>query len=160
MARVNGRELDQCRNLIQQILIITEACFLALGLGLHLLVDFRLARCEVRDDMAVFAQLCLVLVRTAQTNRSRAHESVSVRGVAGGYAKHVAGNHVSAVHQHQSVHRAHELRVAVAPAHDLGNGEFFYDLIDDTRKNSIKFDAGHLEMSYNNFALRSLATLK
>src|SRR5216117_1666898 len=64
-ARVNGRQLDKRGDFFQQVLILTEARLLALGLGLQLLVDFRFAFREVGDDMTVLEQLCLVLVRAA-----------------------------------------------------------------------------------------------
>jgi len=89
--------------------------------GLKLALDFGAALLEVRDDLSLVAQLRFVLYRVVERDLRLAHEAMPARVPAGLQAEHFARYQLGAMQHHQAVHRAHELRVAVAPAHHLGH---------------------------------------
>ena len=58
---------------------------------------------------------------------------VTARAVRARNAKHLARNHIPAVHHHDPVHRSHEFGVAVSPAHAFGYRQSCERLVDDLR---------------------------
>ena len=102
----------------------------------------------------------LVVVGVAQTNRTRAHESVPTRRVARAHAENGARDHAFAVHHDEPVHGADELRLAFAPAHDLGNWEYLQRGFDSPREHFVKLCAFRGVTRDINFPLRGWHALE
>ena len=118
---VHRGPLDERRHLVEQRVVRahfgTPGGRLAQPLG-----NARSALVEARDHARFFERL-LIIGRIPQTERTAREEAMSARRPRARETEHRAGHHALAVHHHKPVHRAHELGVARAPAHDLRNGQ-------------------------------------
>jgi len=76
--------------------------------------------------------------RRAKGESALRHEPVAARQVAGRHAEHAARDYALAVHHHQPVHRADELRLAVAPAHELRDGQLLDGCVEDIDEHRVE----------------------
>jgi hypothetical protein len=84
-------------------------------------LDLRAALLERGDHLALCLQPGGIVVGMAQGDGALREETVTAGAPAGREAEHRAGHHLRAVQHDQAVRRPHELRVARAPAHHLGD---------------------------------------
>ena len=86
---------------------------------------------KLADHLAFLLQPSLVLRRIAQHELAPSHETVAESAIAALLAEHRARHDAAAVQHHQPVHRPRELRVGVAPAHQLRDRQGLDALHDD-----------------------------
>ena len=127
-ARQHHRMLDQAGHFVHQLIGLAQA---PAGAGTQLFRggiqpfgnDFT-ACAEGSDDFARLLQDFFVIVGPPDRDQALAEKAVAAGFVAALEPEHRARHHLVSVQQDHAVHRAHELRLAVAPAHDLGDRQF------------------------------------
>jgi hypothetical protein len=72
-----------------------------------------------------FSSTAFVVFGVLDIDHTDAHEAVAACDVAAGEAEHLAVDDAAVVHQHQSVHRAHELWSEAPQRISLATGSFF-----------------------------------
>ena len=115
------RPFDQGRDLVEQRGVDDGVAADALRRRRDAGADGFAPRVDVGHDLAALQQRRHVGRRRRQTDRLRRHEAVAVGEVAGAHPEYLGVDHLATEQHHDPVHRAHELRLARAPAHAPGD---------------------------------------
>ena len=156
-ADVHGRVLDQGRDFIEQVGIVAEARRKFRRPRNQCRVDLRLAIRERRDHLAVRLESGFVFIGIRQGDVARTHEAVSAGDIARRKAQHHAGHNARTVQHDELVHGPHELRVAVAPAHDLRDRELLECFLDFAGEGRIQGVSGGGHLGDKDLALGAVA---
>ena len=124
-ADIHRRMFDQRRDFIQQILVFAHCRLLFFGFRLQQFVNHGAALGEIGDDHAVFGQHGFVGLGIGDHQLGLPHKTMAAGFIARGDAEHGARQDGCAVQHDQAMCGAHKFRVAVAPAHHFGDGQFF-----------------------------------
>ncbi len=153
LADVDRGVLDQRGDLVEQVGVFTEARRCLGGFSLERLVDHGLALGKIGDHAPIVFQARFVFVGRGERDFARGHEAVPERGLARFETEHAAWDNARAMHHHQLVHRANELRIAVTPAHYLGDGELFQCVRHDRREHLVECRTGDVDSGGHHDAL-------
>ena len=132
-ARVDGRPLDQRRDLVEQRVRGDQRR--GAGVGGERLLDRRTAVAERRDDLAFGPELVRVRIRGGHVELAAAHEAMPLRAPSRGESERGDGNDLGAVQRHQAMGGADELLVVVIAAgtrvaHHLRDRQLFDRLLE------------------------------
>ena len=128
------RPFDQRRHFVEQAFLDDRMAAEPLRGRSHALADGFTALVYVDQHLAALVQRLHVCGRVCDAQRLRRHEPVAVGDVGRGHAENRGIDDVLAEQHQHPVHRAHELRVAVAPAHPPGDGQRVERTLHDGRQ--------------------------
>ena len=109
---VNGRQFHQCRDFIEQrliVVVLAQRGLLFLGALAQHAVDFRATLVETGNDTAFLFETRFVFVGVRKFDVCSALKPVAVSDATGFEAQCVNGNNVGTMQRNQAVGGAHEL---------------------------------------------------
>ncbi len=154
------RPLDEGRHFVEQGVLDDGVSAEPLRGRSHALADGLAPLVDVHQDLAALVQGLHIRRRVADAQRLRRHEAVAVGDIAGGYVEDRRVDDLLAEQHQHPVHGAHELRVAVAPAHALGDRQRVERGLHDPRQQRQRVRARFGAAKHHPRALRGLELLE